>query len=236
MMFGTMLAVVYAVPRQVVPTVCANTTCRPNPTSRASTVMTPIITAARPIPCRPSLCGRGRARSGVLTAVSGCRGKVPVLPPRSREVPGSRFTGTYRARARSYGLSTSENSYDGPVPPVTAGTPAAYPPGQPLRPRQGDRLRGGCQADGRPGRGRGRGRERHGAAAEHVEPAQRGRGLDDLGEADLLAGHGQRDDPGEQAEPCALGQRLRRRRAEHRAERVGARVAEHGPLAEVGRQ
>jgi len=33
-----------------VPTVCANTTCRPEPDEPASTVMTPIITAARPIP------------------------------------------------------------------------------------------------------------------------------------------------------------------------------------------
>ena len=59
MMFGTMLAVVYAVPRQVVPTVCANTTCRPNPTSRARTVITPIITAARPMPCPRRAADRG---------------------------------------------------------------------------------------------------------------------------------------------------------------------------------
>ena len=71
MMFGTMLAVVYAVPRQVVPTVCANTTCRPNPTSRARTVITPIITAARPMPCP-------RRRAAPRSATSGIT--VPVAP------------------------------------------------------------------------------------------------------------------------------------------------------------
>ena len=54
-MFGTWLAVAYAVPRQVLPTVCAKASWRPNPTSRAATVITPMRTAARPIP-RPACC------------------------------------------------------------------------------------------------------------------------------------------------------------------------------------
>src|SRR5271165_1143903 len=65
MMFGTMFAVVYAVPRHEAWTVCANTTWRPNPMTRASIVIAPISTAARPIPpprCR-ALPARLRARS-----------------------------------------------------------------------------------------------------------------------------------------------------------------------------
>ena len=68
--------------------------------------------------------------------------------------------------------------------------------------------------------------------AEHVQPAQRRGALDHLGEADLLARRGQSGDPGEQHDPGWPGQACRRG-AEHRAERVGAGVAEHGPLAQV---
>jgi len=52
-----MLAVVYAVPRHEAWTVCANTDLAAEPDDRASIVMAPIRTAARPIPPAP----RGRA-------------------------------------------------------------------------------------------------------------------------------------------------------------------------------
>jgi hypothetical protein len=64
-------------------------------------------------------------------------------------------------------------------------------------------------------------------------PPQRRRALDDPGEADLLAHHGQRDDAGQQADARRTRQRSRGRRAEHRAKGVGAGVAEHGPLAQI---
>ena len=66
MMFGTMLAVVYAVPRHDAWTVCANTTWRPNPMTRASMVIAPISTAARPIP-PPRRRALPRSATGVLT-------------------------------------------------------------------------------------------------------------------------------------------------------------------------
>jgi len=53
MMFGTWLAVAYALPRQNAWTVCAKTSWRPNPTIRAAAVSDPMSTAARPIP-RPA--------------------------------------------------------------------------------------------------------------------------------------------------------------------------------------
>ena len=75
MMFGTMLAVVYAVPRHEAWTVCANTTCRPKPITRASMVMAPISTGGpayppAPLPSTPPLghgqcslpAGSGRGR------------------------------------------------------------------------------------------------------------------------------------------------------------------------------
>ena len=52
-MFGTWLAVAYAVPRQWLPMVCAKTSWRPNPMARATTVIPPMSRAARPIP-RPA--------------------------------------------------------------------------------------------------------------------------------------------------------------------------------------
>jgi hypothetical protein len=66
MMFGTMFAVVYAVPRHEAWTVCAKTTWRPKPMTRASMVIAPISTAARPIP--PPRCrALPRSATGVLT-------------------------------------------------------------------------------------------------------------------------------------------------------------------------
>ena len=55
MMFGTWLAVAYAVPRQVADTVCAKTSWRPKPTMFDTMVIAPMSTAARPIP--PPACG-----------------------------------------------------------------------------------------------------------------------------------------------------------------------------------
>ena len=70
MMFGTMFAVVYAVPRHEAWTVCANTTWRPNPITRASMVIAPISTAARPIP--PPRCrALPRSATGAVTLPAG---------------------------------------------------------------------------------------------------------------------------------------------------------------------
>ena len=66
MMFGTMFAVVYAVPTHDAWTVCANTTWRPNPMTRASIVIAPIISAARPIP-PPSRRALPRSATGAVT-------------------------------------------------------------------------------------------------------------------------------------------------------------------------
>ena len=76
-------------------------------------------------------------------------------------------------------------------------------------------------------------REPAGLAAEHVEPVQRRRPPDDLGEAHLLAGRGERDDPGQDGDPARPRQAHGRGGAEHGPERVGPRVAQHGPLPEV---
>ncbi len=59
MMFGRLLAVRYAVPRQLEPTVWENTTVRTRPSRRASTVSAAISAAARPMPD-----GRWAAGSG----------------------------------------------------------------------------------------------------------------------------------------------------------------------------
>ena len=152
------------------PTVCANTTCRPNPTSRASTVMTPIITAARPMPC---------PRLPALAAEPRC-----ARPSRRITAPvGPRSSQDRKAMPRTSAAFS-----------VTAAPVAS----RRAAPRRGHRHRGGD-----------RGRRRRGgrAAAEHVQPVQRRRGRDDLGEADLLARHGERGDPGEQAEPGGPRQR-----------------------------
>src|SRR2546423_918884 len=74
------------------------------------------------------------------------------------------------------------------------------------------------------------------AAAQRVQFAQAGRALDDLGEADLLAGRGEAGEPGEQQRPPDRPGTGGERHAEERAERVRARVAEHDLLAEVGRE
>src|ERR1700756_5525078 len=78
MMLGTMLAVVYAVPRHEAWTVCANTTWRPNPMARASMVIAPISTAARPIPPASDRV-LPRSATGVLTLLS--RGDDPPQTP-----------------------------------------------------------------------------------------------------------------------------------------------------------
>ena len=75
MMFGTMFAVVYAVPTHEAWTVCANTTWRPNPMTRASIVIAPISSAARPIP-PPSCRARPRSVTGAFT--------LPVRPAEPR--------------------------------------------------------------------------------------------------------------------------------------------------------
>ncbi len=73
---------------------------------------------------------------------------------------------------------------------------------------------------------------RRGTAAEHIQPVQ-GRGArDHLREADLLAGRRQPGDAGQQRDPGRARQACRRR-AEHGAERVGAGVAQHRPLAQI---
>ena len=69
-MFGTWLAVAYAVPRQFADTVCANTTWRPNPTIFDTTVIAPISMAAWPMarPGRSAAPGSAAAACGRVTA------------------------------------------------------------------------------------------------------------------------------------------------------------------------
>ena len=80
-----------------------------------------------------------------------------------------------------------------------------------------------------------------GAAAERVQVAQPGGGLDDLGEADLLAGQGQRGDRHQGTEATAPSPPCHGGRAEDGAERVGSTVTEHralqtGPAAGASRR
>src|SRR6266702_5671269 len=84
MMFGTMLAVVYAVPRHEAWTVCATTTWRPNPITRPTIVIAPIRTAARPIP--PPRCrALPRSATGAVTLL--IRGGDPPEPPATGGMP-----------------------------------------------------------------------------------------------------------------------------------------------------
>src|SRR5579859_3192703 len=81
MMFGTWLAVAYAVPRQWLPTVCAKTSWRPKPTTRAITVMPPMSAAARPIPRLTCRSGPGSVTEvgGPVTALGGVAGSRQAL-------------------------------------------------------------------------------------------------------------------------------------------------------------
>ena len=73
--------------------------------------------------------------------------------------------------------------------------------------------------------------------AQRVELAQPGRRLDDLGEADLLAGQGERDERRRAREPAARPGRPRAAATPSSAPSgVGAGVAEHRALAQVLRQ
>src|SRR5690606_32420487 len=74
------------------------------------------------------------------------------------------------------------------------------------------------------------------AAAELVEHPQRRCLLDHPGEAHHLAGRGQPDRAEQQTHPGPPGQSGRRGETEHGAERVRARVTEHGLLVEVDRE
>ena len=106
MMFGTWLAVAYAVPRQWLPTVCAKTSCRPKPTTRATTVIAAMRAAARPIP-RPAW------RSGPAS-VTEAGGPVTTalrppwcLPPGIPRAAGRRAPGPERPeRARRPSMSS----------------------------------------------------------------------------------------------------------------------------------
>ena len=160
-------------------TVCANTTCRPNPITRASMVIAPISTAARPIP--PTRCrALPRSATGAVTLPAGL-GRY--LQPNGARCHSRRGLARRPRRCRA-------RDQHRPAPDPRA------------------------------------------AAAQHVQPAQGRRALDDLGEADLLAGGGQPDDPGQQRDPGRPRQ-PGRGGAEHGAQRVRPAVAEHGPLAQV---
>ena len=65
---------------------CANTTCRPKPITRASMVMAPISTAARPIP-RP-----------VPVPVLAPGGRPPGIPPLTRGLPVPAYPPAPRSR------------------------------------------------------------------------------------------------------------------------------------------
>ena len=83
---------------------------------------------------------------------------------------------------------------------------------------------------GDPGRRRARPGHR-GLRPERVELAQPGRGLDDPGEAHLLAGEGEPGEDGEGDQPSPGAEALDESRPQQRARRVGAGVAEHRLLA-----
>src|SRR6266571_3966505 len=99
MTFGTWLAVAYAVPRQALPTVCANTTWRPSPATLASTVRPPISAAALPMP-RAALGGPPGSVTLAAGPVTGwrrpparnrrARAGRPARPAPGRPAPGHR--------------------------------------------------------------------------------------------------------------------------------------------------
>src|ERR1700761_4788464 len=96
MMFGTWLAVRYAVPTQLAPTVWANTSGRPNPTPPEMTVRTPMTAAARPRP-RPGGRVAPRSATGAVTGRAGrpgWRGRGPrarSVRPAPAHRPGARW-------------------------------------------------------------------------------------------------------------------------------------------------
>ena len=213
MMFGTWLAVAYAVPRQVADTVCAKTSWRPKPTMFDTMVIAPMSTAARPMAapaCGPPsvCCARPALIAASCASVTGGwesssarqadagRCDRPCGPAPGRLAPGRLAPAGPGRRARPSG--------PGPSGPGSSCWPLVTPP------------------PGRPG-----------PPAEHVYPVQRRGPLDELGEADLLAGRGQRDDSGQHGHPAGPGQGRGGRGAEHGPEGVGPRVAQHGPLPEI---
>ncbi len=172
MMFGTWLAVAYAVPRQWLPTVCAKTSWRPKPTTRAITVMPPMSAAARPIP-RPAW----RSGPGSVTEAGG---------------------------------------------PVTTVLSAAVCSGLPGVPRRGG-------SSGRPGTGAA-GTGRRPSMSSHRRAGVRSMTAVKL--TFSLAAVSPAI-PGQQRHPGRPGQAGRGRHPEQGAERVGARVPEHRPFAQV---
>src|SRR5690606_11395283 len=109
------------------------------------------------------------------------------------------------------------------IAPMTSAPPATPRASLAFRPPEGSRVNGSDVNGSRVG----------GAAAQHVDPVEHLVARDDLGEADLLRGGGERGHGAEQREPAGTAQLGHGGQAQQRAERVGAGVAEHGPLAQV---
>src|SRR5690606_34566279 len=109
------------------------------------------------------------------------------------------------------------------IAPMTSAPPATPRASLAFRPPEGSRVNGSDVNGSRVG----------GAAAQHVDPVEHLVARDDLGEADLLRGGGERGHGAEQREPAGTAQLGHGGQAQQRSERVGAGVAEHGPLAQV---
>ena len=73
-------------------------------------------------------------------------------------------------------------------------------------------------------------------AAEHVQPVQRRRPLNDLSETHDLTRRVQAGNADQDGDPGPAGQAAGRGRAEQRAQGVGAGVPQHGPLTQVLRE
>src|SRR5215470_15549386 len=105
MMFGTWLAVMYAEPREELPTVCANTSWRPNPMTLATAVSVPMRIAARPMLL---VTWRGWPGSGSCS-VTGAAGPVtayrhlvgPTPAPRAPRWRAAPYQGGPRAGGRA---------------------------------------------------------------------------------------------------------------------------------------
>ena len=187
MMFGTWLAVAYAVPRQVADTVCAKTSWRPKPTMFDTMVIVPMSTAARAIP--PPACGT-----------------LPVFcaRPASVAVSCASVTGGWQSSP------AQADAWPGPC--------SARPPGP-------GRVPPGC-APGDPAAGMGRRPSMSSQCSGGVRWMTLVKLTFSLAAVSAMI-------PASTATRPAPRQARRRRRAEHGPERVGPRVAEHGPLPQV---
>ena len=130
MMLGTWLAVAYAVPRQVVPTVCAKTSWRPNPTMFDTIVITPMTTAAWPIPAPRAGGGQSRRvapapgsrRSGGGPGPGRCRRRGRRRRGRRRGLPRPSMSSQRSGGVRSITLVKLTTSLAAVSPAIPAST------------------------------------------------------------------------------------------------------------------